>query len=221
MKVRLGLDVDRGRPRRPRGTDPASERPSIIRCTSNGFVSWRAAGRSTHGEVGTKRPSITSKWIHSAPAPPGLHGSARRPKSAERSDGAMTIPLTAPRSPKPRPRTTRVAHRDRISRLRKLPQDRAVRGAFVRLALHAPMRNPRASKAVRMRSKSRPMRSGITYATSPPPRFTRMSTGESGGAIAPGAMPCARTPGGPGRRADATWPPSAAFRERERRRARA
>ena len=41
---------------------------------------------------GTKRPSITSTWIQSAPAASTARTSfARRPKSAARIDGATTI----------------------------------------------------------------------------------------------------------------------------------
>jgi len=40
--------------------------------------------------LGTKRPSITSTWSMSAPAfSTARTSSASRPKSAERSDGAM------------------------------------------------------------------------------------------------------------------------------------
>src|SRR3954454_16646196 len=49
--------------------------------------------------LGTKRPSITSTWIQSAPAASQARtSSARRPKSAERIEGAISVGIDAIRS---------------------------------------------------------------------------------------------------------------------------
>ena len=66
---------------------------TIIRWTSRGAVAAFRIAATTAGPMvmlGTKRPSITSTWSRSAPAfSTARTSSARRPKSAERSDGAM------------------------------------------------------------------------------------------------------------------------------------
>src|ERR1700712_2712402 len=55
--------------------------------------------------LGTKRPSITSTWIQSAPAASTARtSSARRPKSADRMDGATTSGLATRRSARRRRR---------------------------------------------------------------------------------------------------------------------
>src|SRR5512141_635450 len=58
------------------------------------FVTLRTASTTSGPMVmfGTKRPSITSTWTTSAPAASTARiSSARRPKSAERMDGAMRM----------------------------------------------------------------------------------------------------------------------------------
>ena len=68
---------------------------TIMRCTSTGRrVALRTASTTTGPMVmlGTKRPSITSTWIQSAPAASTARtSSASRPKSAERMEGAMRM----------------------------------------------------------------------------------------------------------------------------------
>src|SRR5215469_14819767 len=63
-----------------------------MRCTSTGFRVARRTASTTTGPIvmlGTKRPSITSTWIQSAPASSTARtSSASRPKSADRIDGA-------------------------------------------------------------------------------------------------------------------------------------
>ena len=67
---------------------------STIRCTSRCSPRSRSA-RQTGGPIdsgGTKCPSITSMWMTSAPAAcTAATCSRRRPKSAERTDGAISI----------------------------------------------------------------------------------------------------------------------------------
>src|SRR6266481_2320377 len=67
----------------------------IIRCTLSGFAVERRMARSTTGPMvmlGTKRPSITSTWIQSAPAASTARTSSpRRVKSADSTDGAMSM----------------------------------------------------------------------------------------------------------------------------------
>ncbi len=76
---------------------------TIIRWTLSGFVVARRIASITTGPsvmLGTKRPSITSTWIQSAPAASTARtSSARRPKSADRMDGATTRGLANRRSP--------------------------------------------------------------------------------------------------------------------------
>ena len=68
---------------------------SIIRWTSSGRWVARRIAATTSGPMvmgGTKRPSMTSTWIQSAPAAVTARtSSASRPKSAERMEGAMTV----------------------------------------------------------------------------------------------------------------------------------
>src|SRR5690242_11246024 len=71
-----------------------------MRCTSSGSrVSRVSARRSGAPKVrlGTKRPSITSTWTHSAP-PRSIAASSSpsRPRSAARIDGAMRAVTIAP-----------------------------------------------------------------------------------------------------------------------------
>src|SRR3954454_14421053 len=69
----------------------------IIRCTSTGFAVARRTASTTTGPIvrfGTKRPSMTSTWIQSAPASSTAHtSSASRPQSDDRIDGATMICL--------------------------------------------------------------------------------------------------------------------------------
>src|SRR5882672_5779831 len=71
-----------------------------MRCTSRGsFVAARTARTMTGPSVmlGTKRPSMTSTWMTSAPAASTARtSSARRPKSAARIDGAILTFMSAP-----------------------------------------------------------------------------------------------------------------------------
>src|SRR5262245_29624976 len=66
-----------------------------MRCTLSGFAVERRMARSTTGPsviLGTKRPSITSTWIQSAPAASTARTSSpNRVKSAESTDGAIRI----------------------------------------------------------------------------------------------------------------------------------
>ena len=66
---------------------------TIIRCTSSGRVAAFLIASTTTGPMvmlGTKRPSITSTWIQSAPAASTARtSSARRPKSEDRIEGDM------------------------------------------------------------------------------------------------------------------------------------
>src|SRR5436853_270338 len=68
---------------------------TIIRCTSSGFAVTRRTASTTTGPIvrfGTKRPSITSTWIQSAPpAATARTSSPSREKSADRIDGATMI----------------------------------------------------------------------------------------------------------------------------------
>ena len=70
---------------------------TIIRCTLSGFCVQRRTASTTTGPIvifGTKRPSITSTWIQSAPAASTARtSSASRPKSADKIDGATMIGL--------------------------------------------------------------------------------------------------------------------------------
>src|SRR5260221_14764163 len=71
-----------------------------MRCTSSGSRVRRVSARSSGApkvRLGTKRPSITSTWTHSAP-PRSIAASSSpsRPRSAERIDGAMRAVTGAP-----------------------------------------------------------------------------------------------------------------------------
>ena len=67
---------------------------TIIRCTSNGLVVTGRRASTIKGPIvmlGTKRPSITSTWIQSAPAASTARTSSpSREKSAERIEGEIT-----------------------------------------------------------------------------------------------------------------------------------
>src|ERR1035437_6116366 len=88
---------------------------SIMRWTSKGTrVAFRSALRTIGPTLrfGTKWPSITSKWIQSAP--PSSHARAASPsreKSADRSDGARATLMPPPRAPRSRTTGRRAASR--------------------------------------------------------------------------------------------------------------
>src|SRR5882724_9439650 len=78
---------------------------TIIRCRSSGSrVRLRIASRTGKPMVmfGTKRPSITSMWIWSAPAASTRAiSSARTPKSADRIEGAILTAILISRAAQP------------------------------------------------------------------------------------------------------------------------